>query len=105
MISRVTLYSFLLTLLLASGIRLWFLGQRGPCVEYLGGNKTMPATQMVESGTRMVEVHCTNWFAWQPLRVQILVILDVALAGVFLMSALGDIRRWLEARSRMRPVR
>ena len=60
---------------------------------------------MVESGTRMIEVRCDNWFAWQPLHVQILFILDLALAGVFLMNGLADFGRWLDARRRMRLMR
>jgi hypothetical protein len=104
-ISRVTIYSLLLTLLLASGIRLWYLGQQGDCVRYLDGDRSGPATQMVMSGTRLVEVRCDYWISWQPLRVQILCLLDLVLAVLFVLNALSDASKWFESRRRLRLMR
>jgi hypothetical protein len=41
----------------------------------------------------------------QPLRVQVLCLLDMVLAVVFVLNALSDLREGLEARRRMRQMR
>jgi phosphatidylglycerophosphate synthase len=65
----------------------------------------MPASEYVVSGTRQIEVPCSDWFMRQPLRVQVLCLLDLALAVLFVLSALSDLREGLAARRRMRQTR
>lgn len=96
--SRVTLFSLLLALLLGVGIRLWTDGQRDACTPYLSGDTKAQKSEWVISGTRQIEVPCTDWFTRQPVRVQILCMLDVVLAVLFLLNALSDLRDWLELR-------
>jgi len=103
MISRVTLFSLLLALTLGAGIRLWDAQQRDDCALYMAGDHSLPASEMVWSGTRQIEVRCSDWIMRQPLRVQVLCLLDVLLAVVFLLNALGDLQNWLRTRRRTRP--
>jgi hypothetical protein len=49
----------------------------------------------VATGTREVEVPCSDWYLRQPLTVQVLCIADAALGVVFVLNALGDLRDWL----------
>jgi hypothetical protein len=103
-ISRVTLFSLLLGLMLAMGIRLWSEKQTDACTPYLAGERPAQASEYVASGTRLIEVRCSDWFMRQPLRVQVLCLLDLALAVVFVLNALSDLREWLESRRRRRAV-
>jgi hypothetical protein len=50
----------------------------------------------------MIEVPCNDWFMRQPLRVQVLCMLDMALGVVFLLNALSDLQGWLQRRRRWR---
>jgi hypothetical protein len=100
--SRVTLFSLLLALLLGAGIRLWTMQQRDACTPYLSGDTKAQKSEWVASGTRQVEVPCTDWITRQPARVQILCLLDVVLAVMFVLNALSDLRDWLEMRRRTR---
>ena len=97
-ISKVTLFSLLLGLMLATGIRLWYIGQKDECARYLAGDKSVPSTQMIVSGTRTIEVPCTDWTMRQPMPVQILCLLDLALGALFVMNGLADLREWMELR-------
>jgi hypothetical protein len=101
LISKVTLFSFLLMLLLAMGIRLWTLEHVDPCAAYLSGDKTALPWQMMAMDKRAVPVPCSVWWARQPQGIQILCLLDIALAAVFLMNALGDLRDMLTRRRRL----
>ena len=98
MISRVTLFSLLLGLMLATGIRYWSDGLRDNCARYMAGDKSLPASEWVVSGTRTIEVPCSDWIMRQPMRVQLLCLLDLVLAVVFVLNALADLRDWLEIR-------
>jgi hypothetical protein len=102
MISRITLFSLLLALMLGTGIRLWDAQQRDNCALYMAGDKSALASEMVMSGTRQIEVPCRDWIMRQPLLVQVLCLLDVLLAVVFLLNVLGDLQDWLRQRRRMR---
>jgi len=104
MISRVTLFSLLLGLMLATGIMYWTGGLRDNCARYLAGDKTLPATEWVVSGTRTIEVSCDDWTMRQPMRIQILCLLDIVLAVLFVLNALIDLRNWLEMRRRGREL-
>jgi hypothetical protein len=58
MISRVTLFSLLLGLMLAIGIWMWSDAQHDACFAYLNGNKSAQSVEYVASGTRMIAVPC-----------------------------------------------
>lgn len=105
MVSRVTLYSLLLGLMLAMGIWHWSGERKDDCTRYLAGDKRAPSSELVVSGTRIVEVSCSEWTMRQPLRVQILCLLDVVVFLVFVTNALFDARDHLAVRRRRRPMR
>ena len=102
MISRITLFSFLFTLMLASGLWLWNNGHPDDCARTLAATGAMPASEYVVSGTREIAVPCNDWIMRQSLNVHILCLLDVALAVIFLLNALTDLREGTQARRRMR---
>ena len=102
MISRVTIFSLLLALMLASGIWLWNDGHPDDCARSMAASGIMPRSEYVISGTRQVVIPCNDWIMRQSLLVQILCLLNLALAAVFVVNALGDLQGWLEMRRRMR---
>jgi hypothetical protein len=104
MISRVTLFSLLLGLMLAFGIWMGTGSQHDACSAYLTGNRSAQSTEYVPSGTRLIAVPCSDWFMRQPSKVQILCMIDLCLAVVFLLNAVGDLRDSLAARKRMRKI-
>ncbi len=97
-ISRVTIFSLLLALLLATGIRRWYLGRRDDCARFLAGDTSLPPAQFVVSGTRTIVVPCDQWWLRQPAAVQMLCLLDLLLAAVFVLNVLQDARAWVETR-------
>ena len=101
MISRVTLFSLLLGLMLGLGIWMESRSPRDACAAYLNGNKWAQSSEYVNSGTRMIAVPCNDWIMRQSLQVQLLCLLDLCLAVVFLLNALGDLRDWHVARNRI----
>jgi len=102
LISRVTIFSFLLALLLGVGIRLRTQGQRDGCAAYLAGDARAPATEYVVDGSRTVVVSCHEWLPRQTQRVQLLCLLDLVLVVVFLLNTPQDARRWFGMRQRRR---
>lgn len=102
MISKVTLFSLLLMLLLAAGIEHWNVTHRDNCARYFAGEKGFPPREMVVTGTRQVEIPCTVWLPRQPATIQILCLLDLTLGMIFFLNALADLRRSLEARRQRR---
>jgi hypothetical protein len=64
----------------------------------------MPKSEWVISGTRQIEVPCSDWSMRQPLAVQVFCLLDLLLAVVFLLNALLDLQGWLRMRRRMRQM-
>lgn len=94
MISRVTIFSLLLTLMLGLGIYMHSLGERDRCNTYPVGG-VPPRSEYVVTGERETEVPCSDWWMRQPLTVQVLCIADAALGVVFVLNALGDLRDWL----------
>jgi hypothetical protein len=92
MISRRTIFSLLLAIMIFLGIRLWIMNHRDPCDAYLPGH-VLPATVYVESGTRTVEVPCDWWLPRQPDWLQLTCLLDLAAMVVFGLSVWRDIRR------------
>ncbi len=99
MISRRTIFSLLLTLLLAAGIRLWAANTRDDCDRQGKGSPATPTTVLVDSGTRSIVVPCTYWIPRQSPRIQALLLFNAVLALVFLLSAADD---WSRTRSRRR---
>lgn len=98
MISRVTLYSLLLCLLLGTGLRKWSMAHPDNCDRYLAGDKKLPPSEYVISGSRQIVVPCNQWLVRQPDWVQILCLVDLFLAGVFVMNAAGDVKSGIEKR-------
>ena len=101
MISRVTLFSLLLGLLLGTGIWMWDAGHPDDCVRSALPDGTMPKSEWVMSGTRQMEVPCSDWTMRQPLAIQILCLLDLLLAVVFVLNVLLDLQGWSAMRRRM----
>lgn len=100
MISRVTLYSLLLCLLLGVGLRRWSLAHPDSCDLYLAGNKKLPSSEYVISGTRQIAVPCNQWLLRQPEWMQVLCLVDLVLAAVFFVNTAGDFRTFLSSRRR-----
>jgi hypothetical protein len=94
MISRVTILSLLLALLLAAGIWRWSVVQRDECSAYLAGDKMAPSTMYVVTGTRTVVIPCDDWLERQPGKVQLLCLVDFVLVVMFGLNALQDARGW-----------
>lgn len=100
MISRRTMVTVLLALLLGLGIRVWAAGVRDDCDRMGPGTRGQPASVKVESGTRSIDVPCARW-AWglrQTRTVQALALLDGVLGLMVVVFALGDWSRWRERR-------
>lgn len=97
MISRVTIFSLLLGLMLGLGIYTQAETERDRCNTYPAGS-TPPETEYVVTGTREVEVPCNDWWMRQPLAIQILCIADAGFAMIFLVFAAGDLRRRYQQR-------
>jgi hypothetical protein len=104
MISRVTIFSLLLGLMLAMGLWLRDTQQTDNCSRYMAGDKSLPASEYVVSGSRTVEVSCNDWLARQPVWVQVLCLVELTLGVVFVLNALLDFSRLLESRRRFRSV-
>ena len=97
MISRVTIFSLLLGLMLGVGIYAWSQSERDDCTNYPADGKA-PASEYVVSGTRTIVVPCSDWWMRQPSAVQALSLLDAAVGVLFLVNALQDTRGWLTMR-------
>lgn len=93
MISRVTIFSLLLGLMLGLGIFIHTSSERDRCNMYPAGG-TPPKTEYVVTGTREVEVSCNDWWMRQPLAMQVQCIADAGLGLIFAVNALIDLRRW-----------
>jgi hypothetical protein len=97
MLSRLTLFSLLLALMLGLGIMLQTKSQLDRCNSY-SADGIPPRSEYVVTGTREVEVPCSDWWMRQSLTIQILCIADLGLGMIFVVNALGDLHRWLELR-------
>lgn len=102
MISRVTLFSLLLGLMLGLGIWMGTSGHRDACSAYSGGEKPAQSSEYVASGSQMIAVPCNDWFMRQSFHVQMLCLVELCLAAIFVLNALGDLRDWQVARKRIR---
>lgn len=97
MISRVTIFSLLLGLMLGLGIDMHAKGEHDRCNTYPAGG-VAPKTEYVVTGTREVEVPCGDWWMRQPMWMQIACMADAGLGMMFAVNALLDLRRWLRWR-------
>lgn len=100
MISRRTIYTLLLTLLLVLGLRLWAVNKRDDCDRL---NGVPNAEVMVQSGTRTITVPCNYryWALRQPLWVNLLALFGGVLGVVFIISVIND---WARLRARRRAI-
>ena len=93
MISRKTIFSLLLALLLAGCIKAYTLRVINPCDAYLAGQAGAPATVVTNTQGRSMEIPCNSWFLQQPRTVQAWCMLDGLLVVIFLISASADWKR------------
>ena len=93
MISRRTIISLLLALLLAGGLAAWSAGRRDECSAYLAGVTGAPRDEVVPMGSHVMRVGCDEWFLRQPEGVQVLCLVVGAGFVVFVVSAWGDLLR------------
>jgi hypothetical protein len=100
-VARITLFSFLLCLLLGLGLWIRYLGHTDSCTHYLAGDTRFPSTQWVLMGTRRVEVPCNRWLERMPQTFQILCLLDVTFGTIFLVNVLVDLRLWVQRRRKV----
>ena len=94
MISRVTLGSFMLALLLTAGIYLWSAEHGDDCARYMAGDTSLPSSEMVDVGGHQVEVQCGQWLLRQSVAVQILCLVDLVVVIVFTLNAVGNFLEW-----------
>ncbi len=88
--SKKTMYSFLLALLLGIAIKAWTMQHVGPCDAYLAGQWHAPSTVVVNPQGVAREVPCSDWFQRQPRGVQAACIVDGAVLVVFAVSVWSD---------------
>jgi len=88
--------------MLGLGIRLWDARHQDNCALYNAGDRSVPSSILVVSGTREIEVQCNDWIMRQPLKVQLLCLVDLVIGVVFFFNALSDLQQWLRMRRRMR---
>jgi hypothetical protein len=93
MISRKTLLSLLVALLLAGCIKAYTLSLHNPCEAYLAGQRDAPETVVVNPQGRAYQVPCNQWFLRQPPSVQVLCLADGGVFIVFLFNAVADWQR------------
>ena len=89
MISRKTIFSFLLMLLVSVGIFAWNAAKRDEC-DQAGPDRTHLEVPVGQSGRRVLVVNCSDWLPRQPVRVLVWCFADAALAVVFCLSLLTD---------------
>ena len=84
-------------LLTAGGLAVWFVNLNDACTHVPDANVAF-ATELVLTGSRLVDVSCSNWIARMPLRMQLFALGCCVIAIVFLMSAISDLHRWIQSR-------
>ncbi len=99
MVSRVTIFSLLLAAMLGLGICMYSQGEQDGCASH-PATSAPPKSEYIVTGSREVEVPCSEWFLRQPLAVQILCIVEALLATLFLIHATGDVIDWARLRRR-----
>jgi hypothetical protein len=99
-ISRRTIFSLLLALIIVVVLRAWLIDHRDNCDRYMAGDRTVPPSEYIESGTRTVEVPCNEWLLRQPAWVQGVCLLDLTVLVVFALSGWQDAARRYRLRRR-----
>jgi hypothetical protein len=97
-IGRRTIFSLLLALMILLGLRAWLIDHQTLCDHYLAGARKLPSSVYVQQGNSLVEVPCTDWLQRQPVGVDIVCLLDLAVFVVFLLSLLQDLLLRRESR-------
>ena len=98
MISRQTIFSLLLALLVGVGIFAWNGAKRDEC-DVSGPDRGAVQVPVGQSGRKVLLVNCNEWLPRQPVKVQAWCFVDVALGVVFGMSMLVDVTRANRERS------
>ncbi len=101
MISRHTIFAFLLMLLVTAALFAWNNSKRDEC-DLAGPSRAMTQVPVGQSGKKVLLVNCSEWLPRQPAAVQAWCFADVALGVVFAMSLLGDAVRGNAYRSQFR---
>jgi len=101
-ISRSTIVSLMIALMIVLALRAWLIEHRDNCDRYMAGDRTVPPSEYIESGTRTVEVPCNQWLLRQPAGVQTVCLLELTVVVVFALSVWRDVARWKENRRRRR---
>ena len=101
MISRKTIFAFLLALLVGVGIFAWNEAKRDDC-DLAGPDRARMDVAVGQSGRKMLVVNCGEWLPRQPTRVVAWCFADAALAVVFLMSLIGDVAAGFRWRAELR---
>jgi hypothetical protein len=98
MISRQTIGSLLLALLLGVGVKIWAQGSHDACDRVLPGDAKTPEYESVQVGPQVVMVPCRIWFLRQPPAAQGACLAGIAAGVVFVVSAGADVKRSWEIR-------
>ena len=105
MISKQTIFSLLLALLLAFGMHAWTIGHIDDCDRFRADKTGTPTSVMVQSGTRVVSVPCSIWVLRQPMWMQGCCALLVVLGVIFVFGLWSDWSRSSERRRTFRAGR
>jgi hypothetical protein len=92
-ISRRTIFSLLLALMILLCLRAWLIQHPDNCDRYMAGDRTVPSSVYIQMGGRRAEVPCEDWLLRKPAGVQAVCLLDAVVAVVFLLGVWGDIVR------------
>ena len=79
------------------GLKIWAVEHTDDCDRYVAGDGSKPDAVEVRSGTRKIVVPCNVWVARQPVGVQVVFLVEMAVGVVFVVSGVGDWMRWWEA--------
>ena len=96
MISRQTIFSFLLTLLVGLGVFAWNGSKRDEC-DLAGPDRARVVVPVGQAGRKVLVASCSEWLPRQPAWVQGCCFLNGALAVVFVVSLAADVvsgNRW-----------
>ncbi len=96
MISRKTVGSLLLALLMGTGVMIWSQGHRDACDRIDDEDGKAAEYEDVPVGPQIVVVPCRIWFLRQPPGVQAACLAGIAAVAVFVLSASGDLKRHRE---------
>jgi hypothetical protein len=80
-------------LLLGVGLKVWAEEHRDDCDRYVEGDRRVPDSMYVKSGTRTVMVPCSLWVMRQPVGVQAAWLAEEAAVLVAVGLLVGDWRR------------